>query len=135
MLANEFHLPFHINNVYEGFAQAKGIVHTSSDEIRLEFQISDALGGFLKSEPRNVIIPLSDLLELSFKSSVWSSKLTINVSSLGSIEDLPKPAKGKAGEVILRIKRSDKDKAKRLASRMNLLISEYRVRRSEEEDM
>ena len=119
MLANEFHLPFHINNVYEGFAQAKGIVHTSSDEIRLEFQISDALGGFLKSEPKNVIIPLSDLLELSFKSSVWSSKLTINVSSLGSVEDLPKPAKGKAGEVILRIKRSDKDKARRIDTRMN----------------
>lgn len=135
MLANEFHLPFHINNVYEGFAQAQGILHTSSDQIRLEFQISDALGGFLKSQPKNVIIPISDLIELSFKSSIWNSKLTINVSSLGSTEDLPKSAKGKAGEIILRLKRSDRENAKRLVSRMNLLISEYRVKRSEEGDL
>ena len=89
--------------------------------------------GLLKSDSKDVYLPIEDLLELSFQSNIFQSKLTIMVASLETSESLPKSAKGKAGEIVLRIDRKDREKAKRVVSRMNLLISDYRARRSEDD--
>ncbi len=97
---NKLSLPFSIKNVFAGFARIYGILKLEENRIILEFQTVDNLVKVLKSDVKNFTIPIRDIEEIDFKKSIWGNKLTLRVSTLNDVKDIPNQ---EAGEMILSI--------------------------------
>jgi hypothetical protein len=109
--------PYRIKNVFEGFAEAQGILTYDGQILNLEFQTQDALFGAIQSEIRNISIPKSEINEIDFKEHMFGCSLFIRVARMKSVEDIPKQ---EAGEVKLSIAKKNIDLALELMSQINL---------------
>jgi len=121
-------LPFEIKDVDYGLRKVEGLVNLQGNELVFEFQTKDALVGLVKSEVEEQHIDIGELEGAELKG--WLRyKLILRGSSLRVFEDLPGTEQGKCK---LHIKRSDRETARNLVSRINLLLSEDRIRRLDE---
>ncbi len=102
----------------------------NQNRLVLEFQTEDAVIGLFKSEVEEASISISDLLNVEFTKNIFSAKIVIEAKSLKSLQDIPGTEQARCE---LKIKRSDRKKAARLASNIQLAISEYRL--NEMDDM
>ena len=93
-------LPFRIPNVLGGFAEVNGILQLVDSAINIEIQTSDNLVKLIKSEVKIFSIPLSDIVEINYKKSIWGNKLIIQVAKMSSLADLPSH---ESGEITLSI--------------------------------
>lgn len=87
---NKLSLPFSIKHVFSGFARIYGVLKLEEHTIVLEFQTVDNLVKVLKSDIKNITIAIDNIEEIDFKKSIWGNKLTLRVSSLNDIKDIPK---------------------------------------------
>jgi hypothetical protein len=121
MIESHSHVPF-VLEAYGGFAEVHGLMHLESNSLILEFQIQDSILNVLRSEVREVHIPLEAIESISYKQGWLRSKFIIKTYKVRTLKDVPSSDKG---EVILRIKRQDRKKAARLASDLKLKLLEH----------
>ena len=123
-------VPFQTDKAYGGFAEVKGQLRFEGDELIVEFQVKDSLFGALKSDVKELGLPLSALEDLAFKKGWFGHRLTIRTRSMADLGDFP----GADGtELVVKVAKKDGDTARDLASHVLLLLSEERLRRLDEE--
>jgi len=121
-------IPFSIS-VYEGFAEAQGLIRFDEGEntLILEFQVKDGFVGFLKSGLKEVRIPISEIESVRLKDRLWMKPvLIIRASQLSTLSDIPESSQG---EVKLHVSRKNKRDARLLASNVMLTLSDYELKK------
>ncbi|WNJ17299.1 hypothetical protein [Pontibacter sp. G13] len=124
MLTSKTRLPFTIENLVGGFARANGVLQVVKDRLEVEFQTQDTVIGKIKSEPKMVAIPLTEIDSVAFKSNWFGASMTIRVLDLRLLQQLPK---SEDSEFKIKVNKKDKDKATSLESVINLRISELKL--------
>jgi len=105
---NSFSIPIKLNDSFEGLAESKGLLSMKEGNINIQFQTKDSILGVMKSGLILVEIPLSNLVELSYKKSLFGNKLILKVDDLRVVEKMPNSDNN---EVVLTIARGDIDDA------------------------
>ncbi len=108
---------YKIKNVFEGFAEAQGILTYDGQILNLEFQTKDAFIGAIQSGIKTISIPKSEIEEIDFKEHMFGCSLFIRVARMQSLEGVPKQ---EAGEIKLSIAKKNIDLALELMSQINL---------------
>lgn len=124
MLSQSVCLPFSIPNLYEGFAQAHGIVKASEVGLTLEFEVKDGLLGVLRSGVKEVQIPIDEIASVDLSFFWFLTRLVIKTRSMALLSKVPQ---SKAGQVALW---SMGPKNREIAQR---LVSDLRLRMTEKE--
>lgn len=123
-------VPFQTDKAYGGFAEVQGQLRFEGEALFLEFQVKDSLIGAIKSDVKELRLPLSALEDLSFKKGWFGHRLTVRTRSMSDLGDVP----GADGtSLVVKVAKSDGDAARDLASHLLLLLSEERLRRLEDE--
>ena len=71
-------IPVRFPQIYEGFANAEGVLSISSDALTLEFQVKDNILGVMKSGVRTAVIPFDRIDEVDFRSNLFRTGLNIS---------------------------------------------------------
>lgn len=124
-------LPFFIDNLYSGFAKLNGILTADHRQLLIEFQVTDTLGGFFKGRPKELRLPLEAIASVAYKQNWFTAHFYLRVYRLSDLAAVPN---AESGEAKLAIRRKDRQDARRLASSLNLALSEIRLARLDEED-
>lgn len=101
---NNISVPFTIKNVFQGFAESQGILRLNEDTLSIEFQTQDSIVGAIKSDVKNIELPISDIQELDFKKSIFGSTLSIRLSNFSEASKVPKQ---EPGEIKVTIKKKN----------------------------
>lgn len=126
MLYEPCHVPFTVSDLHHGFAEGHGFVHFDGVFLSLEFQVRDALVGFLKSGVKTLALAWEDVLSVEFQKGWFSSELVFRFTRMGVLKDLTNQA---PTELRLAIARQDKTLAGNLAAQVKLKLSEVQLRR------
>ena len=121
-------IPIQFPQIYEGFANAEGVLRISSDALTLEFQVKDNILGVMKSDVRTAAIPFDRIDEVDFRSNIFRTVLNIRVSSMQIVEDVPG---SKQGKVSLKIPRRYKKEASEIAHEASIRSSQSKLDRLE----
>jgi len=116
-------LPFKIRRVLTGFVDLEGIARLESQELCLDFRMS--VFRRLKTNPKEIRIPLDDLEEAVFKNRFCLGFLVLRARRLDSFKDVPGNA---TGELRLRCPREHWETARELASRLSMRTTEQQLR-------
>jgi len=111
--ATRLRVPFSIDDVYGGFAQANGILRFDGRELSLEFQVKDNLFGYLGSGVKTVGVPLTEVVSLDWQPGWFGRKarLELRTDKLQTLGDVPQSARGIAR---VRIARDDMSSAQQI---------------------
>lgn len=121
-------IPIRFPQIYEGLADAEGVLRISSDALTLEFQVKDNLIGVVKSGVSTAVIPFERIDEVDFRSNLFRTALDIRVSSMQIVEDIPG---AKQGKVSLKIPRRYKKEAAEIAYEASIRSSQSKLDRLE----
>jgi hypothetical protein len=113
--------PFSIKNVFAGFAEVSGVISLEEDTIEIEFQTMDSLAKMIKSDVKDITVPITDIEEIDFKKSIWGNKLTLRVSRLSMVSEIPSQ---ESGEIRLSIQNKYTEMALNLVSKINPRVEE-----------
>jgi hypothetical protein len=116
-------LPFKIRGVFTGLVDVEGIARLENQELCLEFRM--AVLTRLKTNPKEIRIPLEELEEAVFKNRFCLGFLVLRARRLDSFKDVPGNA---TGELRLRCRREHWETAKELASRLSMKTTEHQLR-------
>ncbi|GAB1537534.1 hypothetical protein NUACC21_01790 [Scytonema sp. NUACC21] len=114
-------LPFSMMNVYQGFAEANGIAKASEAGLLLEFQIKDGLVGVLKSDIKEVTIPIQEIFSVELQVIWFITRLIIRTKSMVTVSDVPG---NKAGQITLWIAPKHRQVARELVTTLKLSMAE-----------
>ncbi len=115
-------VPFKTTDTYEGLAETKGLLRFENNQIILQFQTQDAVFGLMKSDVKDVQIPLEALESVEFITRWWGSKIAIHVNRLDLVQRIPGQS---SNEIILKITRANKGLAGDISRKIRLSLSEY----------
>ena len=76
--------------------------------------------GILKSNLKEVLVPLNELSSVSFKKKYFKALLTLRSNKMSLFADVPA---SKQGEVTLQFARKNRDEAEHLASSLSQRVS------------
>jgi hypothetical protein len=110
-------VPFKMQDVFGGFAETEGILSTDGTNLTLEFRTSDAWTGLLKTDVRQVTLPLDVIEEITFRKRWFRGWLAIRVSEMRAAADIPN---FKQGETRLSIAKRHCQAAAELVSSVQL---------------
>lgn len=116
-----FSIPIKLADSFEGLAESKGLLISNDEVILIQFQTVDAILGVVKSGLTEVKLPLANIVELSYKKSLFGNKLILKVDNLRLIEKLPECNNN---EVVLSVARKDIDDAIDFVRAIKLDMSE-----------
>lgn len=120
-----FSIPIKLSDSFEGFAESKGLLLLKNGKVIIQFQTKDAILGMVKSDLKTVEIPLENLIEISYKKSIFGNKLILLVDNLSFVEQLPS---SDSNEIVLSIARKDIETAIDLVRALKLDQSEKEYR-------
>lgn len=123
MIQEQLRLLFKMD-VYQGLAEANGILSVKEQGVFIEFEVKDSLVGVIKSGVKKVMIPFGEIISVEVKSNVFISRMTIRVGRMGLLDGFPNSERG---EVKITFKRRDKATAFEIESRIQFLASETRL--------
>ena len=121
-------IPVRFPEIYQGLADAEGVLRISSDALSLEYQVKDNLLGVVKSGVRTAVIPFDRIDEVDFRSNVLRTRLKIRVDSMQIVGDVPGATQGR---VELKIARRYKREAEALAHEASIRSSQSKLDRLE----
>jgi hypothetical protein len=116
-------LPFKIRGVFTGLVDVAGIARLENQELCLEFRM--AVFTRIKTNPKEIRIPLDELEEAVFKNRFCLGFLVLRARRLDSFKDVPGNA---TGELRLRCRREHWEMARELASRLSMKTTEHQLR-------
>ncbi|MBN2092023.1 hypothetical protein JW964_20565 [candidate division KSB1 bacterium] len=123
-------LPFKITNLFSDLAEAHGLVSIEGDYLRMEFQTQDAILGLLKSQLKEIKIPIQELNSAIYQKKLFGTKIILRANKLSTLSRVPGHQKG---QVVLEISRKDRDQAEQLVSSLDMKITEMNLRRLDKE--
>jgi len=98
-------LSFHTADSFGGLAETSGLLSLEGDDLVLEFEMKDALVGVIRTGPRTVRFPVTDLAEVGLRLGWFQQRLVLRSRSLKLLADLP----GRDGaELVLYCRRRDR---------------------------
>ena len=105
-------VPFTIE-VYGGLGQCQGIIRDEGKHLAIDFQISDNIAHILKSNVRQVQVPLRDLVSVQlvkgWLGTSWLGvKIVLQAARMETLQDVPGMSQGR---VELCIARKDREAA------------------------
>ena len=106
-------LPFRIKSVFEGLAESNGLLISNRDGLKIQIQTKDAIFGAIKSDVKEINIPLVQIEEIGFKKGIFGSKLTLRVADLFLLEDVPGQD---SGEITVSIDKKNVAKAEKFVA-------------------
>lgn len=121
-------IPVKFPEIYEGFADADGVLRISSDALTLEYQVKDNLIGVVKSDVKAAVIPFERIDEVDFRSNFIRTSLNVRVDSLQVVEDVPG---AKQGKINLKIPRRYRREAAEMAHEASIRVSQSKLDRLE----
>ena len=113
-------VPIILDDVYKGFANGQGLLRHEDDHICLEFQISDAVVGLIKSAIKEIRIPIRDLVSVTLVKS-WFPFRTNIVIQAKRLEVLREVPTAESGQVRLGIARKDRPAAERFVADLHVI--------------
>jgi hypothetical protein len=116
-------LPFKIRGVLTGLVDVEGIARLENQALCLEFRM--AVLTRLKTNPKEIRIPLDELEEAVFKNRFCLGFLVLRARRLDSFKDVPGNT---TGELRLRCRREHWETARELASRLSMRTTEHQLR-------
>jgi hypothetical protein len=116
-------LPFKIRGVFTGLVDVEGIARLENQSLCLEFRM--AVLTRLKTNPKELRIPLDELEEAVFKNRFCLGFLVLRAKRLDSFKGLPGNA---TGELRLRCSRKHWETAREFASRLNMRTTKEELR-------
>ena len=117
-------IPVRFPEIYQGLADAEGVLRISSDALTLEYQVKDNLVGVVKSGMSTAVIPFDHIDEVDFRSNFFRTAINIRVSSMQLVEDVPGT---KQGGVKLKIPRRYKREAAEIAHEASIRSSQSKL--------
>ncbi|MCY4438387.1 MAG: hypothetical protein OXE05_13790 [Chloroflexi bacterium] len=121
-------LPFHFPEVYEGLAEAEGLLVLTSNAIVLEYQIKDIFTGAFKSDLKKVVLPFEQIDDVEFRTNFLRTDIAIQMNSMELVEDVPN---AKQGRVRLKIPRKYRREAATLAHEVSITVSDRKIEKLE----
>ena len=122
-------LPFVIDDLNGGFMKAEGILSVEEDRLVFEFQKKDTVLEAYKSDLMTDEISFSELDMIEFKKGIFSTKLILHGKRAATFKNLP----GSELTVrTLKIKKKDRNTAANISSRVNLELSEMKLKELDE---
>ena len=121
-------IPVRFPEIYQGLADAEGVLRISSDALTLEYQVKDNLVGVVKSGVSTAVIPFDHIDEVDFRSNFFRTRLNIRVDSMQIVGDVPG---AKQGKVSLKISRRYKREATEIAHEASIRSSQSKLDRLE----
>ena len=121
-------LPFTFPDVYEGLAEAEGLLVLGTDAIVLEYQIKDAFTGAFKSGVKQVALPIAQIDDVEYRTNFLRTDITIQVNSMELVQDVPN---AKQGRVRLKIPRKLRREAAALAYEVSIRVSDRKIEKLE----
>ena len=118
-------LPFKIKNVFEGLAEAHGIVSLEKEALKIEFQTKDSIFGVIKSEVKDVVLPFNEITDINMRKKLFKYTLHIRMSELLTSAKIPNQD---SGEIKLFIDKDHVAEATAFISRVKLGIAEQKVK-------
>jgi hypothetical protein len=146
---NPISVPFRIQNVLDGLAEANGVLSLREDFVRIEFQTTrnpkiglfyfslqedcapnefqtkDSIFGGIKTGVSTVDIPISDIEELHFKKGIFGNALTIRLSSIGESVEIPNQ---QAGVIRVSIDKNYIEAALNFVSAVKLEVVDQKIK-------
>ena len=119
-------IPVRFPEIYEGLADAEGVLRISHDALTLEYQVKDGLIGVVKSGVKTAVIPFDHIDEVDFRSNFLWTRLNIRVDSMQIVGDVPG---AKQGKIILKIPRRYKREAREIAHEASIRVSQSKLDR------
>lgn len=117
-------LPFNFPEVYQGLAEAEGLLVLTADAIVLEYQIKDGLVGAFKSEVKQVVLPFEQIEDVEFRTNFMRTDITIQMNSLEPVHDVPN---AEQGSVRLKIPRKSRREAAAIAHEVSIAVSDRKL--------
>jgi hypothetical protein len=105
-------LPFTVSMLY-GAARATGLVRLEGMSLLVEYELKDRVFGLIRSELKEVRLPLRDVESIAVERGWWGDVLVLRVSTLRAARTLPGQDKG---TVRLDVARKDRAAAEQLAN-------------------
>ena len=78
----------------EGLGAAEGLIKFDGDSLRLDFEVKDALVGWIKSGVKEAAIPLNEIDSIELKEGWFGTSIVIRTSSLKSTQGIPNSRRG-----------------------------------------
>ncbi|MCG8373076.1 MAG: hypothetical protein MI700_06065 [Balneolales bacterium] len=122
-------LPFYDDELNSGFMKLEGILRLEGDHINIEFQRKDSIMEVIKSGVKSLNIPLTDLEMIEYKKKLGGGRVILYAKRAVTFEDFPG---GELTTRTLKISRKHRDIAASLASNVNLILSEKKLRELDE---
>ena len=103
------------------FAETEGILSADDTDVKFEFRTSDAVLGVIKSDIREVKLPLDRIEGITYRKQ-WLSgaSIIIRVNEMRAASDLPS---FKQGEVVLSVERKHRESAAEFVSSVQLALT------------
>ncbi|HEY3862710.1 MAG TPA: hypothetical protein VGO59_12565 [Verrucomicrobiae bacterium] len=105
-------VPFELDNAF-WFAETEGILSADEAGLNLEFRTSDSVIGIIKSDVRQVTLPMDSIAAVIFKKGIFESRIIIRVSQMRAAADIPG---FQQGELALSISRKHRPAAEELVA-------------------
>lgn len=129
MIYQSKNVPFRITDINLGFQEAGGVIRLSGKRIIIEYRVKDALGLSIKSDIKEIHLPLEELENLEIIDWWLTLRLVISVKSLKVFDELPNV---ESGEAKLKVARKHRKVLKEFVSKARLARSEILLEQLDE---
>jgi hypothetical protein len=112
-------VPFKYDELYGGLADCQGLIRLDGKDLCLEFQVKDSIVGVLKSDVKQVRIPIRELSAVRLERSWFGlvTRLAIQANRLEPVQEIPGINQGR---LVLGVARRDRPAAERLVAELAL---------------
>jgi hypothetical protein len=112
---------FTLSDVFAGLGEGHGLLRNEGTHLCLEYQIQDGIAGVLKSDIRQVRIPMEEVASVTltkgwFGMNWWGVKIVIQGTRMEAFEDVPGAS---GGRVELSISGKDHEAAENFVYRLH----------------
>jgi len=116
-------VPFSIKHLYAGLAEAEGLTWMEHETLVLEYCVKDFTKS-LCSSVKEVRLDLREVDAVELQEPLWRlPRLSVRMQSLSALRRLPHTQ----GAVQLCVPREARGRARTLANRLTLALSEYKL--------
>lgn len=104
-------VPFTIeNDTHLGLSEVQGMLYSDGRNLIIEFRLADTVIGVMKTEAKQLSIPLGDVLSIRYAKRYFglTAEITLRTRSIRSFAELPD---AKLGTIVMKVRRADRGDA------------------------
>lgn len=123
-------VPVTIPDLFFGLKEAVGFLKADNETIVLELQEQDSLAGAFKSEIQSYTIDFDKIDSVEFDNKLLGGQIILSGTSLEAMKDIPGVDRA---EIHLKVDRKHKKDAENFISHLRLQLSEFRLKKMDED--